>query len=53
MAHFDKIMLIVFGLAMAAFLARYTLIKAVPRPDALVIRNLFGTARCRGARSRR
>ncbi|WP_083542325.1 PH domain-containing protein [Kribbia dieselivorans] len=39
----DKIMLIVFGLAMAAFLARYTLIRAVPRPDVLVIRNLFGT----------
>lgn len=39
----DAIMLFLFGVGMAAFLWRYTAIKAVPSSEGLVVRNLFLT----------
>lgn len=39
----DAMALFLFGLAMAAFLWRYTAIKAVPSETGLVVRNLFLT----------
>lgn len=37
----DRIATIAFGVAMAAFLARYATLAAIPRPEGLRIRNLF------------
>lgn len=39
----DALALFLFGLAMAAFLWRYTAIKAVPSDSGLLVRNLFLT----------
>lgn len=37
---FDQAALAVFGLAVGAFIGRYSLIRAVPRPEGLAVRNL-------------
>ena len=42
-AVFDQVMLVVFGLAVGGFVARYAAIRADARPDGLVVRNLLLT----------